>query len=96
MAVLTVFKSLGLPLLSPDVFSKAFNFLDIRKRYAMSGMIVLAFLIGYPLFMLFAFAIAKLIFTPLEKIEQEQRRERELLLQRSRRVSKIHRLAHAG
>lgn len=62
----------------------------------MSGMIVLAFLIGYPLFMLFAFAIAKLIFTPLEKIEQEQRRERELLLQRSRRVSKIHRLAHAG
>ena len=62
----------------------------------MIGMIALAFLIGYPLFMIFAFAIAKLIFTPLEQIAQEQRREKELLLQRARRVSRIQRIAHAG
>ena len=62
----------------------------------MIGMIILSFVIGYPIFMFFAFYIAKMIFTPLDKIAQEQKRERELLLQRARRVPKLQRVAQVA
>jgi hypothetical protein len=61
----------------------------------MIGMTILAFVLGYPLFMVFVYFTAKVIFTPTDKIVQEQAREREQLLQRAKRVPRAQRLAHA-
>jgi hypothetical protein len=52
-------------------------------------MIVLAFLLGYPAFMVFAYGLSKVLFTPLDKVESEHKREMALLLQRSRRNKKV-------
>jgi hypothetical protein len=60
-----------------------------------AAMIVLSFVIGYPVFMMFVYVVAKVIFTPLDKIAAEQERERFLLLMKARRVRKKERLVHA-
>lgn len=52
----------------------------------MTGMIVLSFALGYPLFMVFAYALYKLLFTPLDRIEEEQKREKAMVLLRARRI----------
>ncbi len=54
----------------------------------MTAMILLAFVLGYPLIMVFGYFLAKVLFTPLDKIEQEQKQEKVLLMQRARRVKK--------
>jgi hypothetical protein len=60
-----------------------------------AAMIVLSFIIGYPVFMIFVYLVAKVIFTPLDKIAAEQEKERFMLLMRARRLRKKERLAHA-
>ena len=55
----------------------------------MTTMIVLAFLLAYPAFMILAYGLSKVLFTPIDKVEAEQKREMALLLQRSRRSKKV-------
>ena len=62
----------------------------------MAAMIVLSFVLAYPLFMLMVYILAKIIFTPLDKIAAEQQKERVVLLMKAKRVSKRERmLVHA-
>lgn len=61
----------------------------------MELMIALAFVIGYPVFMIFSYGLAKLIFTPLDKLAQEQQKERVFLMIKAKRVKKMRRLVHA-
>ena len=63
-------------------------FRSIEKSFSMTAMILLAFVLGYPLIMVFGYFLAKVLFTPLDKIEQEQKQEKVLLMQRARRVKK--------
>jgi hypothetical protein len=58
----------------------------------MALMTVLSFVIGYPLFMLFVYFVAKVIFTPLDKIAVEQEREKMQLLKKARRVRRSERV----
>lgn len=54
----------------------------------MVGMVILSFLVGYPLFILIAFVLARLLFPDLDRVAEKQRKERYLLLQRAKRKSK--------
>lgn len=58
----------------------------------MALMTVLSFVIGYPVFMLFVYLVAKVIFTPLDKIAAEQEREKMQLLNKARRVRRSQRV----
>jgi hypothetical protein len=58
-------------------------------------MLVLSIVLAYPVFMLCIYLMAKVIFTPLEKQAEDQRRERAELLIRARRVRRSDRLVHA-
>jgi hypothetical protein len=51
-------------------------------------MIVLSFVVAYPVFMMFVYFIAKIIFTPLDKAAAEQEKERFMLLMKARRTRK--------
>ena len=62
----------------------------------MAVMVLLSFIIAYPLFMFFIYLLARVIFTPLDKIAEEQQKERMMLLQKARRHRKRERqFAHA-
>ena len=67
----------------------------VQKKVMKAAMILLSFVIGYPVFMMFVYLVAKVIFTPLDKVAAEQEKERFMLLMRARRVRKKERLAHA-
>ena len=54
----------------------------------MIGMVILSFLLGYPLFILTAFLLAKVLFPDLDKQVEEQKREKQLLMQRAQRVKR--------
>lgn len=51
-------------------------------------MLVLSFVIGYPLFMAFTYLLIKLIFPSTDKVAAEQQRERRALLIKAKRVRK--------
>lgn len=51
----------------------------------MVGMVVLAFVIGYPLFILVAFGLARLLFPNQDTVAEVLKKERELLFQRAKR-----------
>jgi hypothetical protein len=79
-------------------FSHNYGALKFRlcwKKDMKAAMILLSFVIGYPVFMMFVYLVAKVIFTPLDKIAAEQEKERFMLLMRARRVRKKERLVHA-
>ncbi len=59
------------------------------------AMLILSFLIAYPVFMLFVYMVAKVIFSPLDKIAEEQERERYILLLKAKRISRKEKLVHA-
>jgi hypothetical protein len=62
----------------------------------MAAMILLSFILAYPVFMLMIYVLAKIIFTPLDKIAAEQERERFVLLMKAKRIRKRDRtLVHA-
>ena len=52
-------------------------------------MLVLSFVIGYPLFMVFAFLLMKVIFPTTDKVVSEQQRERNLLQIKAKRMKRI-------
>lgn len=54
----------------------------------MIGMIVLSFALGYLVFMIFAFGMYKLLFTPLDEQEESQKREKLFLLERAQRTKR--------
>ena len=59
-------------------------------------MIVLSFILAYPVFMVFVYYVARAIFTPLEKVEAEKEREKQMLLLRARRIRRTSgKLVHA-
>jgi hypothetical protein len=60
-----------------------------------AAMIVLSFVIAYPIFMVSVYYLAKFIFTPLEKAAAEQAKERTVLLMKAKRISRKERLVHA-
>ena len=61
-----------------------------------AAMIILSFVLAYPMFMLFVYVAAKMIFTPLDKAAAEQQKERFELLMKAKRMPRKHRvLAHA-
>ncbi|HYF68046.1 MAG TPA: hypothetical protein VD884_07915 [Ohtaekwangia sp.] len=51
-------------------------------------MLVLSFVIGYPLFMAFTYLLIKIIFPSTDKVMAEQQREREMLLIKAQRIKK--------
>lgn len=51
----------------------------------MVGMVILAFFIGYPLFMLIAFGLARFLFPNQDTVADALKKERELLYQRAKR-----------
>jgi hypothetical protein len=57
--------------------------------------ILLAFIISYPIFMICMYGVAKMIFTPLDKVAAEQEKELRMLLMKAKRVKRLPRLAHA-
>jgi hypothetical protein len=60
------------------------------------AMVALSIFLAYPVFMLFVYFVAKIIFTPLDKIAAEQEKERFILLMKARRtVRKQRGLVHA-
>lgn len=54
----------------------------------MIGMVILSFLLGYPLFVAVAYLLAKVLFPDLKKLAEEQKREKLVLLQRAQRVKR--------
>ncbi len=52
------------------------------------AMILLAIAICYPCFVAFGYVVARALFPPLAKVVENQKRERELLMERARRVKK--------
>jgi hypothetical protein len=58
-------------------------------------MIVVAYVISYPLFMVFSYFVARALFMPMEKIALEKHKERVTLMLKARRVKRTHRLIHA-
>lgn len=54
----------------------------------MAVMILLSFLLAYPIFMITIYLLAKIIFTPLDKLAAEQEKERFMLLMKAKRVRK--------
>jgi hypothetical protein len=54
----------------------------------MIGMVILSFLVGYPLFILIAFLLARLLFPDIQKVAEKQNYERALLMHRARRRHK--------
>lgn len=54
----------------------------------MVGMMIVSFLVGYPLFILIAFLLARLLFPDLDKAVEKQRNERALLMHRAKRRHK--------
>lgn len=61
----------------------------------MAAMIVLSFVLAYPIFMFMIYLLAKVIFTPLDKLAADQEKERFVLLMKARRVKrKERRLVH--
>lgn len=54
----------------------------------MAAMILLSFVIAYPIFTVTIYLLAKIIFTPLDKLAADQEKERFLLLMKARRVRK--------
>jgi hypothetical protein len=72
------------------------NFLAQKKKIMKALMIVLSIALAYPVFMLFVYLVAKMIFTPLDRLAAEQQRERFELMMKARRVRKIERrMMHA-
>ena len=62
----------------------------------MAIMIFLSFLIAYPIFMVLVYLTAKVIFSPLDSIVEEQQREKVMLLAKARRPEKrVRRFANA-
>lgn len=57
----------------------------------MIGMIFLSFALGYLVFMIFAFGMYKLLFTPLDEQEESEKREKAILLERAQRTKKRNR-----
>lgn len=53
-----------------------------------AAMIVLSFVIAYPVFMLFVYVLAKIVFTPLDKAAAEQQKERFVLMMKAKRTRK--------
>jgi hypothetical protein len=65
----------------------AFNFpFGQKKNHMKAMMIVLSFVIAYPVFMVFVYLVARIIFTPLDKAAAEQEKERFMLLMKARRI----------
>lgn len=61
----------------------------------MAAMIVLSFILAYPVFMFMIYLLAKVIFTPLDKLAADQEKERFVLLMKAKRVRrKERRLVH--
>jgi H+/gluconate symporter-like permease len=58
----------------------------------MAAMILLSIILAYPVFMLFMYFLAKVIFTPLDKAAAEHEKERFLLLMKARRTRKKERV----
>jgi hypothetical protein len=54
----------------------------------MIGMVILSFLLGYPLFIAIAFLLARLLFPDLKKVAEKHQNERALLLHRAKRRHK--------
>ena len=52
----------------------------------MAAMVVLSFVIAYPLFMIMIYILARIIFSPLDKVSADQEKERFQLLMKARRV----------
>ena len=62
----------------------------------MAIMIFLSFLIAYPIFMVLVYLTAKVIFSPLDSVAEEQQREKVMLLAKARRPEKrVRRFASA-
>ncbi len=62
----------------------------------MAIMIFLSFLIAYPIFMVLVYLTAKVIFSPLDSVVEEQQREKVMLLAKARRPEKrVRRFANA-
>lgn len=54
----------------------------------MVGMVILAFVIGYPLFILIAFGLARFLFPHQDTVAEALKKERELLYQRAKRPAR--------
>jgi hypothetical protein len=52
-------------------------------------MVVLSFALAYPVFILTAYLLAKLLFPDLQRSAEEQKRERAVLYQKAQRVKKV-------
>jgi hypothetical protein len=61
----------------------------------MTGMLILSFVLSYPIFLALVYLSAKIVFTPLDKVAQEQEKERFMLLMKAKRMKKKERLVHA-
>lgn len=56
-------------------------------------MILLSFVIGYPVFMAFSYFVAKLIFPPIDKVLSVQEEERKNLFIKAKRIKKTYKMA---
>lgn len=54
----------------------------------MVTMVVLSFVLGYPLFILTAYLLTKILFPDLQKLAEDQKRERALLYQKAQRIKR--------
>jgi hypothetical protein len=52
-------------------------------------MVVLSFVLAYPVFIVAAYLLARMLFPDLQKSAEEQKREREMLYQKAQRVKKV-------
>jgi hypothetical protein len=66
-----------------------------KKFQRMAAMIVLSFVIGYPVFLILAYVFMKLLFTPLDEVAAQQQNEKRLLLLKARRTRKKDRIRKA-
>jgi hypothetical protein len=55
----------------------------------MAVMVVLSFVLAYPVFILTAYLLARVLFPDLQKVAEEQKREREVLYLKAQRVKKV-------
>jgi hypothetical protein len=61
----------------------------------MAGMILLSFVIGFPIFLVMIWVLVKVLFTPLDLLDAQQQNEKKMLLQRAKRVRRKDRVKQA-
>lgn len=73
------------------------NFISagVIKVFMVALMVIVSVVITFPVFLLFVYGLGRVIFTDIEKAEQQQVKEKQLLLMKAKRVKKIHRVQKA-